>query len=268
LKGDTRAGADAFQAAARRAAGAQERHYVFPHWPWSAPVQWIRSAFLELAMRPLVRLLGKPRIFAPPDLAGRVREPMLIIANHVTTYDGPLVQYALPGRMRRRMAAAMSGEMLDDFRHFRNPEHPGRFALFGPIAYFLVTGLFNVFPLPRARDFQRSFAHAGEALDRGYHVLVFPEGTRSVTGKLARFRPGVGLLVKQSRTAVLPVAIRGLGELKVRGRGWFRSGTIEVHVGEPVRFAPDATEAAITERLHAEVEQLLGSRDQGLPTGL
>jgi len=209
-------------------------------------------------MRPLVRFLAKPRVFAPSDLVGKTREPVLIIANHVTTYDGPLVQYALPGRMRRRIAAAMSGEMLDDYRHFRNPEQRGRFAPFGPIAWFLVTALFNVFPLPRLRDFQRSFAHAGEALDNGYHVLIFPEGTRSAGGQLARFRPGIGLLVKQSGTAVLPVGIRGLGELKARGRGWFRSGNIEVRVGELVRFAPEATESAITECLHAEVAGLLG----------
>ncbi len=238
--------------------GAKGRGYIYPHWPWSAPARLVRSGFIELIMRPLVRLLAKPHVFVPNDLD--VREPVLIVANHVSTYDGPLVQYALPGRMRRRIAAAMSGEMLDDFRHFRNPEcGPGErgFYLFGPIAYFLLTALFNVFPLPRLRDFQRSFAHAGEALDRGYYVLVFPEGTRSAAGQLARFRPGIGMLVKQSDTAVLPVAIRGLGELKVRGRGWFQSGTIEIHVGQPIRFGPDATETAITARLHAEVEKLL-----------
>ena len=233
------------------------RRYIYPHWPWFAPLQWIRSAFVELIMRPLVRLLAKPRVVAPRDLDMRVPEPLLIVANHVTTYDGPLVLYALPGRLRRHVAAAMSGEMLDDFRHFRNPEHAGRFSLFAPVLYYLLTALFNVFPLPRLRDFQRSFAHAGEALDRGYHVLVFPEGTRSPEGKLAPFRPGIGLLVKQSQTAVLPVAIRGLGKLKARGRGWFRSGAIEVHVGEPICFPPDTTETAITERLHAEVERLL-----------
>jgi long-chain acyl-CoA synthetase len=237
------------------------RHYVYPHWPWAAPVCWIRSLFIELIMRPLVRFLARPSVNVPRDLARRVREPLLIICNHVTTYDGPLVQYALPSRMRRSIAAAMSGEMLDDFRHFRNPE-TGRFSLFGPFAWFLVTALFNVFPLPRLRDFQRSFFHAGEALDGGFHVLVFPEGTRSASGQLARFRPGIGLLVKQSDTAVLPVAIRGLGELKARGRGWFRSGSIEVRVGEPIRFAPDATEAAITERLHDEVAKLLGEREE------
>jgi long-chain acyl-CoA synthetase len=238
------------------------RHYIYPHWPWLKPIQWIRSALIELVMRPLVRFLASPYVVSSSALSADVSEPILIVANHITAYDGPLVQYALPGQLRRRMAIAMSGEMLDDFRHFRNPEpgpRYGRFFPFGPVAHFLVTALFNVFPLPRLRDFQRSFGHAGEALDRGYHVLLFPEGARSATGELARFRPGIGLLVKQSDTSVLPVAIRGLGVLKKHRRSWFRSGAIELHVGQPIRFALDATESSITERLQAEVKRLLES---------
>jgi len=237
--------------------------FLYPRWPWLRPVQWLRAAFVEIAVRPLVRLLAKPRVSAPPSLQADVSEPMLIICNHVSTYDGPLVQYALPGPMRRRIAAAMSGEMLEDFRHFRNPEwHAGRrgFYLPGPLAWFALTTLFNVFPLPRSRDFQRSFAHAGKALDSGFHVLVFPEGTRSATGQLAGFRPGIGLLVKQAKAPVLPIALRGLGELKARGRGWFRSGKIEISVGSPIRFGPDATESAITDRLHQEIVHLLAPR--------
>jgi long-chain acyl-CoA synthetase len=94
-------------------------------------------------------------------------------------------------------------------------------------------------------------------MDRGYNVMVFPEGTRSAEGTLARFRGGIGLLVKQSGAMVLPVGLRGLGELKVAQRGWFHSGKIEVHVGQPLRFAPEETETEITARLHAEVEGLL-----------
>jgi long-chain acyl-CoA synthetase len=238
---------------------AGEEKFLYPRWPWSLPVVWIRTLFLELIAQPLVRFLAAPKIVGKPDL--RDAEPMLIVCNHITAFDGPLVQYALPGRVRRRVAAMMAGEMLEDYRHFRDPERAAgqnRFMLLGPLAYVLVTGLYNVFPLPRRRDFQRSFQHAGEALDRGYHVLVFPEGTRSAAGKLARFRPGIGLLVKQSHAAVLPLAIRGLGAFKERGKGWFRSGEIEVHVGTPIQFAWNATESAITERLHAEVERLLG----------
>ncbi len=234
--------------------------YIYPRWPWLLPFRWLRVAFIEAVERPFVWLLAHPRVVAPE--LPRSDQPMLIVANHVTAFDGPLVQYALPGAMRRRIAVAMSGEMLEDYRHFRNPERaPGKQGFYppGPLVYLLLTALFNVFPLPRRRNFQRSFAHAGAAMDRGYNVMVFPEGTRSAEGKLARFRGGIGLLVKQSGAMVLPVAIRGLGELKAAGRGWFRSGKIEVHVGQPLRFAPEETESAITARLHAEVERLMGA---------
>ena len=230
--------------------------FIYPHWPWWRPIQWIRSAFLELIAQPFVWFLGNPRVVRPREL--KSDEPMLIICNHVTAYDGALIEYALPGHMRRHVAVAMLGEMLEDFRHFRNPD-TGRFMLFGPAAYWLVTALYNVFPLPRRRDFQRSFAHAGEALDRGYNVLVFPEGTRSPAGELAPFRPGIGMLAKQAHAPVLPVALIGLGELKAKGRGWFRSGKIEVRVGEPIQFGPLGTEAAITEKLHSAVLSLLKS---------
>jgi long-chain acyl-CoA synthetase len=219
-------------------------------------------AFIEAVMRPLVWLLAAPKVVAPETPPGE--EPMLIVANHVTAYDGPLVEYALPGPMRRRIAAAMAAEMLEDYRHFRNPDSaPGKkgFYLPGPLFYLLLTALFNVFPLPRRRNFQRSFEHAGAALDRGYNVLVFPEGARSAAGALARFRGGIGLLARESGVSVLPVAIRGLGELKAGRRRWFRSGLVEVHVGQPIRFAPEETETAITERLHAEVERLLNGMD-------
>ncbi len=232
---------------------------IYPTWPWWKPVDWFRVAFLEAVARPLTWFLAAPKVDAPEALAAA--EPLLIVANHITAYDAPLVQYALPAAMRRRLAVAMSGEILEDFRHARNPQQPpGQkgFYILGPPAYWLVTALFNVFPLPHSRDFQRSFAHAGKALDRGYNVLVFPEGARSAEGKLTPFRHGIGLLAKQSYAAVLPVALRGLGELKATRRRWFRSGMLEVHVGQPIRFSPAETEAAITARLHAEVGRLLG----------
>ncbi|MGD0860345.1 MAG: AMP-binding protein [Terracidiphilus sp.] len=234
--------------------------YLYPHWPWWLPFRWLRAAFVEAAMRPLVWLLAKPAVVSAAPGLLNADEPMLIVANHVTSYDGPFLEYALPGRIRRRIAVAMSGEMLEDYRHFRNPERvtaKARFYPPGPLIYLLLTALFNVFPLPKQRDFQRSFAHAGEALDRGFHVLLFPEGTRSAAGELARFRAGIGLLVKQSGAPVLPMAIRGLGELKTRRRGWFRSGAVEVRVGRPMRFSPLESEAQITARLHGEVERLL-----------
>ena len=56
---------------------------------------------------------------------------------------------------------------------------------------------------------------------------------------------------------VLPVALRGLGELHATGRRWFRSGQIEIRLGQPIHFGPLDSEAAITARLEAEVKKLL-----------
>ena len=236
--------------------------FLYPTWPWWKPMEWIRIAYIEAIARPMTRLLNKPpRVIGPsrPLPPG----PMLIIANHITSYDGAFLQYALPGPIRRHLAIAMLGEMLEYFRHWRNPWRmpaDNRFYIFGVPSYYLVTALYNVFPLPKQRDFQASFMHAGKALDHGYNVLIFPEGTLS-EGRLAQFRPGIGLLVKQSDVPVLPMALRGLGELKTHQRKWFRAGTVEVIIGEPIRFAPTDTEAAITARLHDEVERLLGPDD-------
>jgi long-chain acyl-CoA synthetase len=237
--------------------GLARPRFRYPTWPWWKPFQWIRSAFIEVALRPGTWLLVAPKVIGPakPLPEG----PLIIVANHVTSYDGDLIVHALPAPHRRWVAAAMLGEMLNDFLHWRNPWKPGdkSFYIFGPPAYWLVTALFNVFPLPHQRDFQRSFAHAGKALDHGYNVLVFPEGTLSPDGQMAKFRTGIGLLVKQSYVPVLPMAMRGLGELKTHQRRWFRSGILEVVVGEPISFGPEETEAVIATRLHDEVQRLL-----------
>ena len=216
-----------------------------------------RVAFLELVMRPVVWLLGAPRVVC--DKEELPDAPVLVIANHVTAYDGALILYALPAKLRRRVAAAMSGEMLDDMRHARNQANAVA-NLCGPAAYWLLTALFNVFPLPRTRGFRRSFAHAGEAMDRGYSVMIFPEGTRSRDGKLHGFRLGIGLLAAQSRVPIVPVALVGLGEIRASGARWFRSGKIEVRIGRAIPAAEEESDPAeLTARLEEAVRGLLGA---------
>jgi long-chain acyl-CoA synthetase len=238
------------QVAAQRVAKEESLPYL--RWPWSGPVQRLRAAFLELIAQPLIWLLAAPRVACAGDKIPR--GPMLIIGNHVTAYDGPLILYALPGRVRRHVAIAMSAEVLMDLRRGRGQGNAMLNAM-APMGYWLITALYNVFPLPRRRGFRKSFGHAGEAMDRGYSVMIFPEGHRSETGKLQRFREGTGLLAKESQVPVLPVGLRGLGELKARGR-WVRSGKLEVLVGAPVELGPEATAAEWTAALEAAVQRL------------
>jgi long-chain acyl-CoA synthetase len=236
---------------------------IYPRWPWSWPARAVRYGFIEGVLRPMVWLLAAPKVAAPKLAAPEIdrpdgleaRTPLLVIATHVSAYDVALILYALPSALRRRVAVAMAANLLSDWRQRRGSDLwlP---SVTGPLTYWLVTLLFNVFPLPRSAGFRRSFEHAGEALDHGFQVLVFPEGRRT-GGTLADFRPGIGLLVQQTRAAVLPVGLAGLEEVTQGRKHWFRSGAVTVRVGTPLRFEPDASAEQITERLHAAVAALL-----------
>jgi long-chain acyl-CoA synthetase len=228
----------------------ESTQHIYPHWPWNPVVQAIRSAFLECIAMPLVRFLTKPMIRSAVDQWPSA--PMLIVSNHVTSYDVPFLLYALPGRVRRRVAVAMSAEMMLDWRRARNQDN-WFLNLVAPIEYLLVTGLFNVFPLPQMSGFRRSFAHAGQAVDRGYSVIVFPEGRRSENGTPASFKPGAGLLWKELGTPALPVHLLGLGEIKAKREPWFRSGRISVALGKILEPEPAKSPEDLTKLLERSV---------------
>jgi long-chain acyl-CoA synthetase len=263
----TQAGEAADEHSAQTAAQSNTSHpqieptlaHTYPHWPWGWPIRALRIAFIELIIRPLIWFLAAPKIVRSTDTSEST--PMLIIANHVTAYDGALVLYALPGKLRRKMAIAMSGEMLHDLRRGRNQGN-ALLNVLAPPAYWLLTALFNVFPLPRQQGFRRSFAHAGEAMDRGYSVLIFPEGTRSHDGKLHPFRQGIGLLAQESRVPVIPMALIGLAEMRAQKARWFRSGKLEIRIGKTIPTEQDTQPAQLTAQFEKNLRQLL---HEGIP---
>jgi long-chain acyl-CoA synthetase len=222
---------------------------VFPRWPWWPAVRWARVCFLEAVLRPLVGLVLAPRIATRVALA----RPSLLIANHLTAFDVPVILYALSSNDRDHVAVAMSGQLLSLWRRGKTERH--RFvAALTPLAYLLVSGLFNVFPLPRGAGLRQSFAHAGEAMDQGYHVLVFPEGRRSPDGRLQPFEPGIGLLAQESEVPVQPILVEGLKRLQ--GERWPKRGTVVVRLGEPLTMEPGEEPQSFTRRLKAAVAAL------------
>jgi long-chain acyl-CoA synthetase len=230
----------------------QDQH-IYPHWPWTRFAMVARTLFLEGVAIPLVALLAAPKVkrdwVLEPDV------PLLIISNHITLYDVPILLCGLGRRMRGRVAVAMAGEMLLDWRRGRGQGN-WFLNLLAPAAYYLVTALFNVFPLPQSGDFRASFEHAARAMDRGFHVLVFPEGRRTTNGQMQAFQRGSGLLWKELRCDALPVYLDGLWELKTAHAKWFRSGKISVHVGRVITLKPQTDPAAATALLEKRVRSL------------
>jgi long-chain acyl-CoA synthetase len=115
--------------------------------------------------------------------------------------------------------------------------------------------LLNLFPLPREAGFCESFAYAGESVDRGYSILVFPEGRHTTDGKMLSFRTGIGLLANNLQVPIVPMRIDGLFEVKQAGKKFARPGQIKVKIGAPVKFGEHDPEQ-IAKELYKIVERL------------
>jgi long-chain acyl-CoA synthetase len=208
--------------------------FVFPGWAQRWPVTWIRTFFYYLLTWPATHLMAHPRVFGRENLRG-VKGPVLVISNHVIYLDVGFVLAALPMRLRHRLAVAMGGERLAEMR--RPPSEwffPRRWL--HRMNYFLVVSLFNVFPLPKKSGFRESFRFAGDLADRGWNLLVFPEGDLTPDGKSQPFHAGIGLLASNLKLPVVPMRIDGAYEIREAKSKFNRPGRIRVHIGKPVEF--------------------------------
>jgi len=219
--------------------------YPYPRWAMRFPIPWIRFVVYHVFFLPLTLIMCRVQAIGVERFA-KVKPPVLFISNHVTDVDAALILSALPWRWRYRMAIAMAGETLREWREKAK------------LKYALGAALFNVFSLPRQSGFRQSFAYAGEAVDRGYSVLIFPEGTETTDGQLQPFKAGIGLLASELNVPVVPIMLRGLFEVKRRQQRFVKPGTVSITFGEPVTFS-DETAGEITRQLESKLQEMEGS---------
>jgi long-chain acyl-CoA synthetase len=232
----------------------ERAEYHYPSWVLRWPVTWARWLVHYLLGKPAMILLGWPRIEGRENLRGW-SGPLLVVCNHIADVDFAFVQAALPARLRTRIAIATRGE---DLEALHTPAASRGFfgGIYDRTKWVLGVSLLNLFPLPREAGFRQSFAYAGQAVDRGYSVLVFPEGRHTADGKINPFRAGIGLLAMNLGIPVLPMRIEGLFEVKQTGRKFARPGKICVRIGQPMKFAAGSDPAQIAQELQSAVEAL------------
>jgi long-chain acyl-CoA synthetase len=236
---------------------ARRTDFVYTSWQQSEPIRLIRIAVYYALTWPATLLLAHARIVGREHLAD-LKGPFIFVANHVTRRaDIGLVLVALPPRFRHRLAAAMGGEELQSFRH---PPSKWSFAkrFLCRFKYFSVVSLFNVFPLPRFSGFRESFRFAGESVDRGYSILVFPEGDINMreTPEMAPFQSGIGLLAQNLNIPVVPMRVDGLWLMQKEHRRLAHPREVTVYIGAPVTFPPNTPPSEIASRLQSLVRSL------------
>jgi long-chain acyl-CoA synthetase len=229
--------------------------FSYPRWTLRFPISLIRPIFYELAIYPITRILGRVKTRGLENLRG-LKGPVVFASNHVTYIDPALIMSAMPRRFRDRLAIAMDGERLRAYLH--PPKAAGFIKRIRWLStYPLVIIFFNAFPLPRRSGFRRSFDYAGEAMDRGYNILVFPEGELTRRGDLQKFKGGIGILADGLEAPVVPVYISGLYELRNAGqRGWAPPGSVTITFGKPLLFDKNASAQELTREIENRIRVL------------
>jgi len=137
---------------------------------------------------------------------------VLVVANHQSFFDPPLVGIAC----NRRMNYLSRGSL------FRLP-------LFGRFIKML-----NAIPIDREGVGIAGIKESLKRLKRGEMLVIFPEGTRTPDGEIKPFRPGFTSLAVRSGAAILPVAIEGAYKCWPKNQAFPHPGKIRVHYGQPI----------------------------------
>jgi 1-acyl-sn-glycerol-3-phosphate acyltransferase len=199
-----------------------------------------RSVAQRGLLKPLVWRLVTVTVLGKEHLAG-LNRPFVIVSNHASHLDAPLILGCLPRKLASYVAAGAAADYFFDVWWRKG----------------LTSLFFNAFPVDRTGLRGRQ-GLATSLLDDGVPLLLFPEGTRSRTGDMGAFKPGAAALSISRDVPCLPVAVVGAAEAMPYGQNWPTRGRLPVYVafGEPMRAEEGETVAQFSERIAKEVRGL------------
>jgi len=215
-------------------------------WPRSFFVKIIREIIQQFIIFPLARIFIKLRVENKENLKG-LNLPCLFMPNHRSYLDALVVLMALPSKIRKNIALAAARDVLFDKYKYLS---------------VWVELFFNAFPFPRKENenIKVGLEHVGKLLDKGWSVVVFPEGKVSIDGRLQPFKRGAGLMAVEMQVPVVPVCIEGTEKIVPYGKVFPRKrGEVTITFGKPLTFKRLDSYIAATQKLESEMKRYLTS---------
>jgi 1-acyl-sn-glycerol-3-phosphate acyltransferase len=206
--------------------------------PWAR--SWlaglVRENFMRFVLNPAMDYYAARRATGKEKLEG-VKGPVILVANHASHLDTPVILSALPRRLRKRTVVAAAADYF-----YRNR-----------IVASAVSLIFNTVPIERrgGGGMSKDGGHLDELLDQGWNLLLYPEGTRSRGGVPGTLRRGAAVLAAAHHLKIVPIRVTGTAQAMPPGRLWPRRlrdkpvpkrHRIEVSFGEPITAAGDPNE--------------------------
>jgi long-chain acyl-CoA synthetase len=138
----------------------------------------------------------------------------LVAANHCSHLDMGLTKMAL-AEAGNDLVALAAADYFFDTKYKRA----------------VMENFTNLVPMERTGSLRQSLRHALSFLAQGYNALIFPEGTRSMTGEMADFKPVVGYLALHARVGILPVYLFGTYAAMPKGSRLIKSRDVGARIG-------------------------------------
>jgi long-chain acyl-CoA synthetase len=144
----------------------------------------------------------------------------IVAANHSSHLDMGLTKMAL-GEAGKDMVVLAAADYFFDTKYKRA----------------VMENFTNLVPMERTGSLRQSLRHASSFLNRGYNALIFPEGTRSLTGEMADFKPVIGYLALHARVGILPVYLHGTHDAMPKGSNVIKSRKVGARIGRYLEIA-------------------------------
>lgn len=204
----------------------------------------LRTIFQGLVVFPIHQL------FVPMNIQGRenlkiLKVPAIFYFNHIGIMDGICILRVLPKNIRKNLVIAVDSEVWKDYR--KN----------------FVEILGGGFPFDKREKIKASLEATGEFLDKGFSIMMAPEGEFSPDGKLMRFKSGAGFIAVEMQVSVVPIKIDpSYREIFPSMGGIFLENipktrkTIWVKIGKPIEFKKGTDYDEATQIMQAALEQL------------
>jgi long-chain acyl-CoA synthetase len=176
------------------------------------PVRIVGNKVVEIAQRTLYDRILRTKYEGKSNIPYHTN--FIVAANHQSHLDMGLVKMALDDAGKDLVALA-AADYFFDTKYKR--------------AY--MENFTNLVPMERSGSLRQSLRHARSYLDRGYNALIFPEGTRSMTGVMADFKPVVGYLALAARIGILPLYLEGTYDAYPKGSTILKRRDVGARIG-------------------------------------
>jgi len=191
-------------------------------WARRYPVRLARAVVVDNVTRPLAHLVATPRVRGE-ELLSLVEPPVILVANHTSHVDTPLLLALLPPKMRHSTIVAGAADYFFDRRWKAH------------MWAFLTAAI----PIERQKVNRKSADLAADLIDKGWNLLIYPEGGRSPDGWMQEFRGGAAYLAIRTGRPVVPVHLEGTTGVMARHRGTIRRSPTNVTFGMPLYPEPN-----------------------------